>query len=103
VFQILIKIPWTKPLKNVPTIAGGHHEKLDGSGYPSHIQGDAICIQARMMTICDIYDALTARDRPYKTAVPIPKALAILEDEVQHGKIDADLLEIFLESKSYVI
>ncbi|MEK7703235.1 MAG: HD domain-containing phosphohydrolase [Nitrospirota bacterium] len=100
--QILLKIPWTESLKNVPTIARAHHEKLDGSGYPDQILEDAIPIQAKMMTICDIYDALTASDRPYKVAVPIPKALAILEDEAGQGKIDRDLLGIFLDSKAYL-
>lgn len=100
-YRFLSTIPWTRSLKNVPMIAYGHHEKLDGSGYPRRVPGDVIPIQTRMMTICDIYDALTASDRPYKAAVPTPKALAILEDEVKHGKVDAGLLEVFVEGKIY--
>jgi HD-GYP domain-containing protein (c-di-GMP phosphodiesterase class II) len=101
-YYFLSMIPWTEPLRNVPKIAVGHHEKLDGSGYPYQLRGDEIPTQARMMTICDIYDALTASDRPYKTAVPISRALKILGDEAREGKIDDDLLQIFLESKTYL-
>jgi HD-GYP domain-containing protein (c-di-GMP phosphodiesterase class II) len=100
-YKFLSTIPWTKSLKNIPAIAYGHHEKLDGSGYPRQVPGDTISVQTRMMTISDIYDALTASDRPYKAAVPTPKALAILEDEVKHGKVDAHLLQIFIEGKVF--
>ncbi len=101
-YRFLSTIPWTKSLKNIPTIAYGHHEKLDGSGYPRQIPGETIPVQTRMMTICDIYDALTASDRPYKAAVPTPKALSILDDEVKHGKVDAHLLEVFIDGKVYL-
>lgn len=100
-FRFLSTIPWTKTLKNIPEIAYGHHEKLDGSGYPRQVPGTVIPLQTRIMTISDIYDALTASDRPYKAAVPTAKALAILEDEVRHGKIDGDLFQVFVESKVY--
>jgi HD-GYP domain-containing protein (c-di-GMP phosphodiesterase class II) len=100
-YKFLSTIPWTKALKNIPNIAYGHHEKLDGSGYPRKVPGETISVQTRMMTISDIYDALTASDRPYKAAVPTPKALAILEEEVRHGKVDAQLLEIFIDAKVY--
>lgn len=100
-YRFLSTIPWTRTLKNIPDIAYGHHEKLDGSGYPRHIPGSVIPIQTRIMTISDIYDALTASDRPYKAAVPTPKALAILDDEVKHGKVDAGLFQVFVESKVY--
>lgn len=100
-YKFLSTIPWTKALKNVPIIAYGHHEKLDGTGYPRQVPADTIPVQTRMMTISDIYDALTAADRPYKPAVPTPKALAILEDEVKHGKVDAQLLQIFIEGRVY--
>lgn len=100
-FRFLSTIPWTKTLKNVPEIAYGHHEKLDGSGYPRQVAGAVIPLQTRIMTISDIYDALTASDRPYKAAVPITKALAILEDEARHGKIDGDLFRVFVEAKVY--
>lgn len=100
-YRFLSTIPWTKSLKNIPIIAYGHHEKLDGSGYPRQVPGETIPVQTRMMTICDIYDALTAADRPYKAAVPTTKALAILDEEVKHGKVDAHLLEIFIDGKVY--
>ena len=100
-YRFLSTIPWTKALQNVPLIAYGHHEKLDGSGYPRRIPGDSIPVQTRMMTISDIYDALTASDRPYKASVPTAKALAILHDEMKEGKVDADLLQIFVDSQVY--
>ncbi|MEK7293935.1 MAG: GAF domain-containing protein [Nitrospirota bacterium] len=100
-YQFLSRIPWSKTLKNIPEIAYGHHEKLDGSGYPRQVPGKVIPVQTRIMTISDIYDALTASDRPYKSAVPTPKALAILEDEVKHGKVDSSLFQVFVESKVY--
>ena len=100
-FNFLSKIPWTSELKRVPQIASAHHEKLDGSGYPNGLTSDEIPIEAKMMAIADIYDALTAWDRPYKRAVPVDKALEILEWEVKDGKIDSDLFQIFLDAKLY--
>jgi HD-GYP domain-containing protein (c-di-GMP phosphodiesterase class II) len=100
-YRFLSTIPWTKTLKNIPEIAYGHHEKLDGTGYPRQVPGTVIPVQTRIMTISDIYDALTASDRPYKAAVPTPKALAILEDEVKHGKVDSNLFQVFVDSKVY--
>ncbi len=97
-FRFLSQIPWTRSLKRVPEIAHGHHEKIDGHGYPRGLSGDSICIEARMMAIADIYDALTASDRPYKKAVPHEIALRILEDEAREHKIDADLLAVFREA-----
>jgi HD-GYP domain-containing protein (c-di-GMP phosphodiesterase class II) len=101
-YRFLSTIPWAKTLKNVPIIAYGHHEKLDGSGYPRQAPGNTLPVQTRIMTICDIFDALSASDRPYKSAVPTPKALAILEDEMKHGKLDGDLLRIFIDGKVYL-
>jgi HD-GYP domain-containing protein (c-di-GMP phosphodiesterase class II) len=98
-FDFLRKIPWTKGLSQVADIAYGHHEKLDGSGYPRRVGGDAIPIQTRMMTIADIYDALTAQDRPYKRALPAPRALDILADEVKQGMLDAELFRLFVEGR----
>jgi HD-GYP domain-containing protein (c-di-GMP phosphodiesterase class II) len=92
-------IPWGRSLGRVPRIAGAHHELLDGSGYPSKLRGDAIPIEARMLTIADIFDALTASDRPYKAAVPVPRALDILASEARAGKCDADLLRAFVEAE----
>jgi HD-GYP domain-containing protein (c-di-GMP phosphodiesterase class II) len=100
-FNFLSKIPWTSELKRVPQIAGTHHEKLDGSGYPYGLSSDQIPIEAKMMTIADIYDALTAWDRPYKRAVPVDKALEIIQWEVNDGKIDPELFQIFLDAKLF--
>ena len=98
-YRFLEQIPWTRELRGIPEIAYGHHEKLNGRGYPRAINAEAITVQTRMMTISDIYDALTASDRPYKKAVPHEKALAILEDEGKKGMIDMDLLQIFIDAK----
>ena len=95
-FRFLSQIPWTRTLRRVPEIAYGHHEKLDGSGYPRGIPGDQIPIQSKMMAIADIYDALTAADRPYKKAVAHTMALDILTDEAHRGMLDKHLLEIFI-------
>jgi HD-GYP domain-containing protein (c-di-GMP phosphodiesterase class II) len=100
-YRFLLNIPWTKELANVPTIAYGHHEKLDGRGYPRKVTGDQIPIQTRMMTIADIFDALTASDRPYKRAVPIPRALDIIAEEVKDGMLDGDLFRLFHEAKVF--
>src|SRR5437899_2846642 len=101
-FHFLTKIPWTPVMKGIPEIAYGHHEKLDGSGYPRGLTGEQIPLQARMMTIADIFDALTAQDRPYKRAVPATTALDILHDEARQGKLDRDLLDVFVTQKIYV-
>jgi HD-GYP domain-containing protein (c-di-GMP phosphodiesterase class II) len=92
-------IPWGRTLAGLPGIAGAHHELLDGSGYPGKLRGDQIPIEARMLTIADIFDALTAADRPYKAAVPVPRALGILEGEVRAGRCDAELFRIFVEAE----
>ena len=100
-FNFLSQIPWTKELRGVPEIARAHHEKLNGAGYPYKLHGDQIPLQTKMMTICDIFDALTASDRPYKRAVPVERALSILEECVQANEIDSDLFRLFRESKVY--
>jgi HD-GYP domain-containing protein (c-di-GMP phosphodiesterase class II) len=100
-FQFLQRIPWTRELQQVPLIAYGHHEKLDGRGYPRRVTGEAIPIQTRMMTISDIYDALTAQDRPYKRAVPLERALDILTHEVKDGQLDPELYRLFVEGKVF--
>jgi len=100
-YRFLLNIPWTKELANVPAIAYGHHEKLDGRGYPQKVTGDHIPIQTRMMTIADIFDALTASDRPYKRAVPIPRALDIIAEEVKDGMLDGELFRLFADAKVF--
>ncbi len=100
-FEFLQRIPWTRELQQIPLIAYGHHEKMDGRGYPRRITADGIPIQTRMMTISDIYDALTAQDRPYKRAVSIDRALDILTTEVKEGQLDADLFKLFIDGKLF--
>ena len=98
-FKFLSTIPWTKEMRDIPAIAWGHHEKLNGTGYPEKKNAVQIPIQTRMMTVSDIYDALTARDRPYKPAVTAQGALDILSAEVKEEKLDPDLVRIFIEAK----
>ncbi len=100
-FRFLAEIPWTGEFARVPEIAYAHHEKLDGSGYPRKLSGAEIPIQSKMMTISDIFDALVAWDRPYKKSVPVGKALDILRDEARCGKLDTQLLTLFIEAKVY--
>lgn len=100
-YRFLKMIPWTSNLSNVPTIAYAHHEKIDGSGYPSQLKNEQIPIQSKMMTIADIYDALTAWDRPYKKAIPVERALHILTQEAKDHHIDSDLLDVFIQTKIY--
>ena len=102
-FHFLTKIPWTSVMRGIPEIAYGHHEKLDGSGYPRGLTGDQIPLQAKMMTISDIYDALTAQDRPYKRAVSRDVALDILHAEAGEGKLDKDLLDVFVNKRIYQV
>jgi HD-GYP domain-containing protein (c-di-GMP phosphodiesterase class II) len=97
-YRFLIQIPWTGDLARVPDIAHGHHEKLDGSGYPMGLRGEEIALQTRMMTIADIYDALTAPDRPYKKSLPSERALDILKLEANEKRLDDNLLSVFIES-----
>ncbi|MGJ8689341.1 MAG: GAF and HD-GYP domain-containing protein [Gammaproteobacteria bacterium] len=94
-------IPWTEEFKNVPSIAGAHHEKLDGSGYPDGKATNEIPFASKIMTICDIYDALTASDRPYKAAVPAEIALDILYKEAKAGAVDHSLIDVFVQSDAY--
>jgi HD-GYP domain-containing protein (c-di-GMP phosphodiesterase class II) len=100
-YQFLAQIPWTAELREIPTIARSHHEKLNGSGYPYGMKSDEIPVQSKMMTISDIYDALTAADRPYKRAMPTERALDILGYERKAGNIDGVLLDLFIEAKVF--
>ncbi len=100
-FTFLSLIPWTRDLAHLPEYAYAHHEKLDGTGYPRGLRQREIPVQSRMMAISDIYDALTAPDRPYKLAVPPERALDILGHEARAEKIDAMLLKVFIESRAW--
>jgi HD-GYP domain-containing protein (c-di-GMP phosphodiesterase class II) len=97
--KFLETIPWGRTLRNVPRIAGAHHESMDGRGYPSGLTGTAIPVESRMLTIADIYDALTASDRPYKPAVPTARALDIIASEVKSGRCDPLLFQVFVEAE----
>ncbi|HEX2781835.1 MAG TPA: HD domain-containing phosphohydrolase [Gemmatimonadaceae bacterium] len=100
-YRFLQQIPWTPELRGIPAIAYGHHEKLNGQGYPRQVTAPQIPVQTRMMTIADIYDALTASDRPYKRAVSVPTALDILHAEAREGLLDRDLLATFVDARIY--
>jgi HD-GYP domain-containing protein (c-di-GMP phosphodiesterase class II) len=98
-FRFLSRIPWGRSLRRVPVIAGAHHERLNGTGYPNRLSSDEIPVQAKMMSIADIYDALTAGDRPYKTAIPIERAMEILDSSVRDGHLDGELVRIFKDAR----
>jgi len=100
-YQFLKQIPWTKELRRIPEIARSHHEKLNGSGYPDGWRDPEIPIQTRMMTISDIFDALTSRDRPYKPTLPVERALDILHQERRAGALDGELLSLFVEVRPW--
>ena len=100
-FNILNDIRWIKDLKKVPIIAGSHHERIDGTGYPRGLKGEEISVQARILGILDIFEALTARDRPYKPAMSVEKAITILEKEVEDNHLDKNLFDIFMKEKIY--
>jgi HD-GYP domain-containing protein (c-di-GMP phosphodiesterase class II) len=95
---MLSKLPFPQHLKNVPEIAGGHHEKMDGSGYPKHLVRDELSIPARMIAIADIFEALTASDRPYKPGKTTSEALRIMQRMVQNNHIDRELFVLFVQS-----
>ncbi len=98
-FSFLSTIPWGKTFRRVPIIAGAHHEKLNGTGYPHRLRAEEIPLQSKLMSIADIFDALTASDRPYKRAVPVERALDILALEVKDSHIDGDLVAIFRDGR----
>jgi HD-GYP domain-containing protein (c-di-GMP phosphodiesterase class II) len=98
-FKFLSRIPWGKQFRRVPQIAGAHHERVNGTGYPNRLRGEEIPVQSKLMSISDIFDALTASDRPYKKAVPLERALDILEFNVKDGHLDGELVRIFREAR----
>ncbi|MDP2876233.1 MAG: GAF domain-containing protein, partial [Holophaga sp.] len=100
-FQFLKQIPWTKDLASVPEIAFAHHERLNAKGYPRQLGDGDIPVQSKAMAIADIFDALTAQDRPYKAAVPLERSLGILESDAKSGHLDPELLRLFIEAKVY--
>lgn len=100
-YEFLLQIQWTKDLQRVPDIAHAHHEKLDGSGYPLGLNAQEIPLQAKIMTICDIFDALTAADRPYKKSLTTEQAIRILREEGANGQLDTHLVEVFAQREIY--
>ena len=99
--RMLGSLPYPKHLLNVTEFAGGHHEKMDGTGYPKGLKRDEMSIQARMLGIADIFEALTAADRPYKKAMPMSQALTILGRMKLENHIDPDLYDVFMWEKVY--
>ncbi|MBI4911253.1 MAG: response regulator [Acidobacteria bacterium] len=100
-FRFLSQIPWTEELAQVPLIAYAHHERLNGQGYPRQLRQPAIPVQSRLMAVADVFDALAAKDRPYKKAVSVERSLGILEDETRVGLLDQEIFRIFVEAKIY--
>lgn len=100
--RMLEALPWPKHLRRVPEYAGGHHERMDGNGYPRGLRGEQMSLPARMMAIADIFEALTARDRPYKVGNTLAEALAILGGFRLRGHIDPDLFDVFVRKKVYL-
>jgi len=99
--QMLESLPWPRHLKNVPEYAGGHHERMDGKGYPRGLKREQMSVQARCMGIADIFEALTAKDRPYKKGKTLTESLTILGKFKLNGHIDPDLFDIFIWEKVY--
>jgi hypothetical protein len=99
--QMLESLPWPRHLKNVPEYAGGHHERMDGKGYPRGLKREQMSVQARCMGIADIFEALTAKDRPYKKGKTLTESLTILGKFKLNGHIDPDLFDIFMWEKVY--
>jgi HD-GYP domain-containing protein (c-di-GMP phosphodiesterase class II) len=100
--QMLESLPWPRHLKHVPEYAGGHHERMDGTGYPRGLKRDQMSVQARCMGIADIFEALTAEDRPYKRAKTLSEALAILGNFKLKGQIDPDIFDVFMWKQVYL-
>jgi len=100
--KMLEQLPWPKNLRNVPEYAGGHHERMDGKGYPKGLTREQMTVQARIMGIADIFEALTARDRPYKSGKTLTESLAILGKLMQAGHIDPDLFDVFIRQRVYL-
>ncbi|MGB4269301.1 MAG: HD domain-containing phosphohydrolase [Spirochaetota bacterium] len=100
-YNFVSKIPWPPEFARIPEIAAKHHEKLDGTGYPYGLKADQIPLQARIMALADIFDALIATDRPYKPPITLEQALNIITEEAQRNKLDKDLVDLFINKKIY--
>lgn len=102
-WEMLKRIPWPRDFRRVANIAACHHEKLNGSGYPWKLRGDEIPLGGQILALVDIYEALTAKDRPYKPAMPVEKALSICKQEVEGGKLNAKIFDLFVEKEIYTL
>ena len=102
-YEFLKNIPWTSTMQNVPAISRSHHEILTGKGYPDGLSGEEIPFASKMMMIADLFDALTASDRPYKKALTKEQALEILKKEADEGKVDGELVSIFIKDKVFAL
>jgi HD-GYP domain-containing protein (c-di-GMP phosphodiesterase class II) len=100
--KMLEALPWPKHLKHVPEYAGGHHERMDGKGYPRGLTREQMSVQARVMGIADIFEALTAKDRPYKVGKTLSESIAILAKFKENGHVDPDLFDVFVREKIYL-
>jgi HD-GYP domain-containing protein (c-di-GMP phosphodiesterase class II) len=100
--QMLEALPWPKHLKNVPEYAGGHHERMDGRGYPRGLTREQMSVPARVMAIADVFEALTAKDRPYKKGKTLTEALTILGNMKLNGHVDPDLFDVFMWRQVYL-
>jgi hypothetical protein len=100
--KMLEQLPWPKHLRNVPEYAGGHHERMDGRGYPKGLTREQMSVQARVMGIADIFEALTAKDRPYKQGMKLSEAMRIMRKFSRGGHIDPDLFEVFVRQGVYL-
>jgi hypothetical protein len=99
--KMLEQLPWPRHLTKVPEYAGGHHERMDGKGYPKGLTREQMSWQARMMGIADIFEALTARDRPYKQGMKLSQAMGIMANFKKNGHIDPDLFDVFVKQGVY--
>ncbi len=100
-WEILKRIPWPRDLRRVANIAACHHEKINGTGYPWKLKGDEVPIGGQILAIVDIFEALTAKDRPYKPAIPVEKAIQIVQEEVDRGALNAKIWKLFLDRKLF--
>ena len=100
--KILSQLPFPKKLRNVTYYASAHHEKIDGKGYPFGLRGEQIPLQARIIALADIFDALTAKDRPYKKERTLSDAIAIMENMVKENHIDTDLFDLFIKERIHL-
>jgi HD-GYP domain-containing protein (c-di-GMP phosphodiesterase class II) len=99
---MLEALPWPKHLRNVPEYAGGHHERMDGKGYPKGLKKEQMSLQARMMGLADVFEALTAGDRPYKIGKLLSESLAIMSGMTRNQHLDSDIFELFIREGIYL-